>query len=459
MIIQSMVHSFLTQLRLLRSIFWSLSIIAGLAISGMVCAASYSDGWAAYQASEYKSALDIWTPLANKNDGRAQIGIAVLYEKGLGTARNGTKAIYWYKQAANNGIAEAQHDLGIKYFTGQDVGRDYYKAAKLWQKAADKGLSPAQTKLAYLYLRGLGVPQNKKEAARLYLLAANVGNAEAQYNLGLLYARGEGIHTDMAEATRWLTESAAQGYARARHDLAMLYLTGQGVDPDYQMAADLLESAAKQGVAESQYHLGIMYLQGQGLKVDEKKGAQLIAQAAQQGYAMAQYDLAGLYENGRGVAKDPAKAAAWYRRHAEEQTRRARVAVASQPRQSPASANKQQKEQPAIREDSGQANILAPAASADRWLVLRDSNHYTIQLLANHSEKLMLKFINQFDPELGVRYIHYRLQGETWFAALMGDFPDRETAIKARDKLLEKYKDLKPWIRSFEDMRKLISKG
>ena len=164
---------------LFRHTFRLMTILVMLsAASTGYTATEYEKGWDHFRSGNYDIARKIWLPLAEKGDGDAALGLAIIYENGLQISKNTRESTRWYQVAADQGVAEAQHDLGIKYFTGTGVTKDYQRTYQLWKQAAETGLGSAQTKLAYLYLQGLGTQKNEKEALRWYRQAANQGNTE-----------------------------------------------------------------------------------------------------------------------------------------------------------------------------------------------------------------------------------------------------------------------------------------
>ena len=56
--------------------------------------------------------IDEMVQRAELGDPSIQISLAAMYSKGIGTARDYSKALYWYEQAANQGDAKAQNERG-----------------------------------------------------------------------------------------------------------------------------------------------------------------------------------------------------------------------------------------------------------------------------------------------------------------------------------------------------------
>ena len=54
--------------------------------------------------------------------------LGYMEQNGIGTEKNQSNAIFWYKDAAEHGIAEAQHNLAIAYTQGEGVIQDFVYA-------------------------------------------------------------------------------------------------------------------------------------------------------------------------------------------------------------------------------------------------------------------------------------------------------------------------------------------
>ncbi|MBT5037523.1 MAG: hypothetical protein HOM52_03340 [Rhodospirillaceae bacterium] len=110
--------------------------------------------------------------MAAEGDSTAQTALGLLYERGIGIARDPALALVWYRRAAEQGDALAEFHIGSLYERGEGIALDYGEAAKWYQRASDKGNESAQAALAYLYDRGLGVERDFAEAEALYSQAS-----------------------------------------------------------------------------------------------------------------------------------------------------------------------------------------------------------------------------------------------------------------------------------------------
>ena len=114
-----------------------------------------------------------------------------------------------------------QFSLGVMYLNGEGVPQDYSKAVQWFRKAADQGDAGAQTNLGVMYNQGKGVPQDYAQAMQWYRKAADQGNAWAQSNLGGMYDEGQGVPQDYAKSVQWYILAKASGLKEVEQDLAL----------------------------------------------------------------------------------------------------------------------------------------------------------------------------------------------------------------------------------------------
>lgn len=255
----------------------------------------------AYQSRDYKTAFSVLIDLLN--DGRlvkfecdqyeAQYLLGLLYAGGGGTDKSHTRALHWFRQAADNGHVSAI------------------------------------TNLAYLFAIGKGESPDEDYAATMYLLeqlARPGGKCTPRIDPGFYYASNVGVENDVHQAVSKLIRSAELGDSKAQLALGVLHSMGKGVDRDYAKALNLYQRAAEQGLAAAQFALGMSYRgdwhnEGFHEQVDTNKALYWISKAAQAGHAGAQYYLGGLYESSNpdnGVTRDKSRAVYWYHKAAEQ---------------------------------------------------------------------------------------------------------------------------------------------
>lgn len=125
------------------------------------------EGLAAYEKGDYKEALKLWLPEAEKGHVIAQNNVAILYDRGQGVKKNNREAFKWYQRAAEQGHSHAQYNLGRMYDNGEAVDRDAVFAFKWYTLAALSGRREfVRNRISYAKLL------SKSEIDRAELLAA-----------------------------------------------------------------------------------------------------------------------------------------------------------------------------------------------------------------------------------------------------------------------------------------------
>lgn len=213
-------------------------------------------GYAEFKMAHYAAARRIWEALDAKDFGEAAFNLGMLYEDGLGVAKDIPRALAYYRRGANNGSQKAVFRLGLIYWLGtpdvaRDVtaGRHYLElaaaagdddAARYLGATADDALMAADKALAE------GRPA---EAIERITAAANAGNLRAQTRLGWAYEAGRGVERDLARAAAWFKRAAGGGDGEAMYALSVMYATGAGQVKDAALAAAWLQKSAAAGYA------------------------------------------------------------------------------------------------------------------------------------------------------------------------------------------------------------------
>lgn len=130
------------------------------------------DGKAAAELGDYVRAVEIWRPLAEAGDPRAETYLGIMYDNGYGVAQDRAQAFRWFERAAGRGFAKAQYHLAFMYQHGRGVQRSQSEALKYYGMAAAQGDPAAQYNLGRMYAHGLAVPHNLVEAHMWFALAS-----------------------------------------------------------------------------------------------------------------------------------------------------------------------------------------------------------------------------------------------------------------------------------------------
>ena len=152
-------------------------------------AADYDKGMKCYEEQDYACSLEVWAPLADHGDARAQDELGWMYYKGIGVTKDYTEALKWFQKAANQGLATAEYHLGFMYQDGRAVTKDFAEAVKWYQKAAHQGDASAQNNLGMMYAHGRGLDKNYARAVYWLAKAAQQGDSGAIWNLDSTGAR------------------------------------------------------------------------------------------------------------------------------------------------------------------------------------------------------------------------------------------------------------------------------
>ena len=246
-------------------------------------------------------------------------------QRGPGSNEKSSKAIRWYKVAANGGIVAARVHLGRLYATGDGVPRDLKAAVEWLTPAVEKGDPEAKTTLAIVYLQNGGSEGGK--ARTLLSEAADAGNATAALQLGHYYSGRYETQPDLGQAIVWYKKAAKAGSVEAQAILGSIYLHGRGVPADPATAFAWYERAAHADHAEAQFQLAVMYCTGQGVLQDLAQAVEWYEHAAMANHRVAQYNLAVMLMKGQGCERDPKRALYWYEKAAAQGLVEAQIAA------------------------------------------------------------------------------------------------------------------------------------
>jgi cell division septation protein DedD len=155
------------------------ALVAGGAVAAAPSQKSVRDGIAAWQRSDYASAVAIWRPLAEKGDADAAFNLGQAYRLGRGVTLDLAKAKTWLEKAARSGHLDAQTTLGLLLFDSGN--RD---TAMQWlKKAAERGEPRAMLVYGTALFNGDGAPRDPLMAYAYVSRAAAQGLQPAKSTL------------------------------------------------------------------------------------------------------------------------------------------------------------------------------------------------------------------------------------------------------------------------------------
>lgn len=280
----------------------------------------FSEGWYAYQDSDYDRALHLWLPLAEAGDVDTQYYIGELYRDGLGDPAT---ALGWFEKAATQGFVKAQNDLGRAYLNGEGVARDDAVAFRWYHESAIDADIVGQSTLGWMYETGRGTAADIAKALSWYRLAAKQGSVGSLNALGRIYAEGKDVGADMPMSCYWYGQAAEQGDGFAKYRLGYCYARGWGREVDDGLAIDLFRQAIHRDIAEAlqplewyagedhataQYTLAQLFSEGGLVERDDDRAFSMARAAADQGHIGSLALLGSFYFEGKGVRQDEGQA-------------------------------------------------------------------------------------------------------------------------------------------------------
>lgn len=130
----------------------------------------FKKGKAAFYREDYKTAVQLWQPLAASGHPAAQNWMGVMYQWGNFLKKDNKEAIKWFRKSALQRHVGGQYNLGFSYESGIGVKKNQVKAFFWYKKAADQGEPEAQWRIARKYQHGEGVKKNLVQAYKWNLL-------------------------------------------------------------------------------------------------------------------------------------------------------------------------------------------------------------------------------------------------------------------------------------------------
>lgn len=143
-------------------------------------------------------------------------------------------AIKHFQAAERYGNVDALNLIGVCYIKAIGVEEDYSKAIVWFKKAAQRGNLPAMANLAYCYEEGKGgVKKDTKKVEKYYKMIALHGDLGGIFCLGSFYYR----NGNRRKAIELLELAADQGYKAANAALEYIDMLDDGFCPDSVMSS------------------------------------------------------------------------------------------------------------------------------------------------------------------------------------------------------------------------------
>ena len=171
--------------------------------------ANFEAGIAAIEVNDMPLAYQSFLAAAKEGHIDSQFNVGVMYEQGIGIAKNDKEAVFWYEKAAAQGSSAAQYNLGVLYENGRGTAVDFAKANDQYRKASVQGDALAVGNLGMLYIRGDGVKENKVAGIAL-LLQSVAMDPSPQNNAKQNITGTAGLTADMITEARALSEKLSK---------------------------------------------------------------------------------------------------------------------------------------------------------------------------------------------------------------------------------------------------------
>ncbi len=439
-----------------------------------VSAASFEEGRDAYLAKDYEKALSILKPLATKGHAKAQVTLGIMYDFGHGVDKDPVTAVEWYEKAAGQGNSSVQHDLGVKYFKGIGIPQNYDKAAAWWHMAAENGVAESQYNLGLMHARGLGFEKNSGKAINWYSKAASQGHPHAQYSLGVMYSFGQGVTQNYAKGLSYFQDAAEQDIAQAQYNLAVLLENGRGTDVDMAGAKKWYQRASAGGIEQASERLASLGSESDPAR-EEIKVAKAEMPAAES-------------TTNEPPSEEPAKAEAITNPEPvpvpakmeklkipeTEITQKDNVRSPAPTKAAPEnhqvvsgtviekSSSQQKEDKPVqiaktapVKAPVQKTKMPEPATNLsqtydENWIKSQDPLHYALQMIAFSQEDNARRYLENLDLDGEKAIYKSSMHGRTIYKVIYGSFEDHRASLKGRRALPKKYRDAKPFPRSFE---------
>ncbi len=155
---------------------------------------------------------------AGRSQSAAFERIGDMYQKGDDLPQNSSKAIDWYRKAAEIGDGREQIKLANLLLQGQSAASNYGEVHSLCERAANLKFSPGAYCMGQLYEQGLGVERDVSNAAKWFSEAANMGLAVAAFRVGEMYWKGEGLQQNRISAYEFIYLASTSDIPEAKQE-------------------------------------------------------------------------------------------------------------------------------------------------------------------------------------------------------------------------------------------------
>lgn len=170
---------------------------------------------------------------ANTGDAQSLYDLGMdAYYKGR-SARQRQSAVEFFRRASDAGHTDALAMLGECYANGVGVEKNVSRALQYWKQAAERSSLQAMGYLIDYYAEGEA--EDSALMAHYCHSAARLGDLDACWKLGLCFLHGDGVAQNRKQALKWLRYAAERrhiGAARLLREMGISFCGDTYYDDD-----------------------------------------------------------------------------------------------------------------------------------------------------------------------------------------------------------------------------------
>ncbi len=222
-----------------------------------------------FNEEDYATALFWFDKLANAGIMDAQVRLADMYQKGLGTEKNEELALKWYEQARELGYKDSDYLIAVLSAHNPTKQDQAVAIVETLREKADQNDQDSLQKLYYFYGDTQGINQEDKTKELLEKIK-NFGDFDLIYKIGSDHMTGSnGLKADQTLGRDLITLSAEYGYADGAYMMGKWQEEGLNGKPN-KITAYVWYSIAASSNSEAKGRLNALKLNRR-----EKKNAQV----------------------------------------------------------------------------------------------------------------------------------------------------------------------------------------
>lgn len=195
---------------------------------------------------DYKEAAYWFKMGADRGESAAMYNLYLCYNN-EGPQNNPSIALAWLEKAAEAHLPIASDVLGKRYYSGDGVARDYSKAIRYFKDAAFGDNSEGMYYFAWCYAYGQGVQQDSIRAELWAKRAISKGEYSAYYLLGNMYTNGVSVSNNPYLGAYWYELGDEKRIASCQIALGRIYEKGTTGEVNLDKALMYYKKAAEVG--------------------------------------------------------------------------------------------------------------------------------------------------------------------------------------------------------------------